>query len=331
MADDQYLSYEQVLQELQIDRSQLNRLIREGMLKEHMVEGQTRFSVEETANVKATLEKSPTVVDEGAGAPSRTEIMGEPGTELLEGEEAEGGVLREAPSRAAVERDTEILEEGEELELEEEGEEPPAVSESALETDLELEAAPAAAAEEPAKEDEDFFDFSGLDAGDLQLEEAEPEPEVGEPVVQEVEEEEEDIITDVLDLEPGEQVAEEDLLSEIMEIGEEEELAPVTADETEDLTAEITTLEEPTYEESALDEMLEPEHDVDFGAVGEDFEVPYAAPVVTGEGQVSGGWVLVLLLTVILMVLGGIFAVENGSHPDTVTGLTSWMPVGRGQ
>jgi len=41
--EDEYLTYEQVLQELQINRSQLNRLVRDGRIVEHVVEGETKF------------------------------------------------------------------------------------------------------------------------------------------------------------------------------------------------------------------------------------------------------------------------------------------------
>jgi len=319
MADEEYLSYEQVLQELQIDRSQLNRLIRDGLLKEQIIEGETRFAAADVAEVKTTLEKRPTVVDEGEPAPSRTDIIGEGEAETAE---RETDVLQEAPSREAVERDTEILVEGEELQLEEPGEEPPAVSDTALETDVEL--AATKAEQEAAEESDDFFDFT--EGEELQLEEPQAAPT--EPAAEEppAEEEEEEIITDILDLEAEEQVAEEDLLSEIMEIGEEEEPAEAPAGEdTEDLTAEITTLEEPTYEESALDEVLEEaEEEPGFALEEEAFEVPYAAPVVSAEAQVGGAWVAALVVTLILLVIGGIFAVENTFKPEFSTGLTSW-------
>jgi len=335
--EEQHLSFEQVLQELQIDRTQLNRLIREGVLKEQLVDGETKFSMSDTQAAKALIEKRPTVVQDGAEAPSRTDIVGaadetadarsskEPGTELLEEEtaERETDILQEAPSAAAVDRDTEVLDEGQELELEAPEEEAPATP-TALETELELE--PTAEAAEKEEAEEDFFDFSaGLEEGELQLEE--PEPIAGEAAIEEVPEEEEEIITDILDLESEEEVAEEDLLSEIMEIGEEEGI-PV-GDETEDLTAEITTMEEPTYEEGALDEVLDEEDEVDFGRLeGDEFEVPYAAPVAMGEGQVGGGWALLLVLTLIFMLLAGLFTVENAVSPDYSTGLTGWAPVG---
>ena len=92
--------------------------------------------------------------------------------------------------------------------------------------------------------------------------------------------------------------------------------------DTEDLTAEITTLEEPTYEDSELGEVLDVgdefgiEEEAD-EAVG--FDLPYAEPVPMAVGQVSGPWVAILFVTVIVMVIGLLFAVENGVNPDFST------------
>ncbi len=352
----QYWSYEQVLQELQVNRSQLNQLIREGRLREHVVEGETKFRLVEVQDVKKTLEKRPTVVETGTGVEEpTTDMLGEgaavssaePETEVLPGEggpSAEPGTdLLESPSESSVvERDTEILDEeeepvGEELGLEPpseseefELEEPlagvPAASDSALDTELDLVAGAPEAAEEPGEGD--FFDFS--ESSDFELEEPvteeEEEPELGlaEPAL----EEEEAIVTDILDLGVDEEVPEEDLLSEIMDIEEEQgDIMDATADDTEDLTAEITTLEEPTYEDSELGEVLDVgdefgiEEEAD-EAVG--FDLPYAEPVPMAVGQVSGPWVAILFVTVIVMVIGLLFLVENGVNPDFSTGLTGW-------
>jgi hypothetical protein len=337
--EDQYLSYEQALQELQIDRSHLNRLIREGLLKEQVVGGEGKFSLADVRRLKASLEKRPTVVEEEAGAKeSLTDLMGpgpgkpkEPKTELLEGVELEKAeretdVLKETPAQAAVERDTEILEE-KEFELEEPASTTRGASETALETELELKRAQeqAAAEAKPGKK-EDLFELAETPE-ELALELEEPAPAAAEKPAAKPPEEEE-IITDVLSLEKEEEVPEEDLLSEIMEIGEEEE-APrqeaAAGEETEDLTAEITTMEEPTYEESALDTVLEAEEEAPGAeAAAEEFEVPYAAPVVGAEVQVGGLWLAVLVLTLIIMVFAGLFVVENSFRPEFSTHLTSW-------
>ncbi len=317
MADETYLSYEQVLQELQIDRSQLNRLIREGLLEEQVVDGETKFAMSDMEKLKDTLEKRETIVEDGSTAPSRTEFV----EAEDEGEEITGEIVLETPSRADVERDTEILIEGEELELEgPEEEEPGPPSHTALETELELEPTSAPEPEEPEEKEEDFFDFSA------DLQEGEIELEGGGEVADE--EEEPEIVTDILDLDEEEEVAEEDLLSEIMEIGEEDEEAEmIPVDESEDLTAEITTLEEPTYEESALDEVLAGEGDVDFGveAPGEEFEVPYAAPVAASSAEVSGGWVAVLVGTLVIMLICGLIVMENSFNPGFSSGLLGWL------
>lgn len=338
MADEtEYMSYEQVLQELQINRSQLNQLIREGRLREHVVEGETKFRLVEVRDVRKTLEKRPTVVEAGRAEEPTTDVLEdeaavvskEPETEMLEEEEApsaerETDLLEETPAVAAVERDTEILEEGapaaeEELELEEPLAAEDEISESAFETELELKAAEAEAEESPAEDA--FFDFS---------EEDEFELEGAEPAVAEIEpEEEEEIVTDILDLGVEEEVPEEDLLSEIMDI--EEEQAEGVGDETDDLTAEITTLEEPTYEDSDLGEVLEVGEEFEVGeeaGEGEEFELAYAEPVAAPAEQMTGAWVAMLCLTVLFMVIAVLFVVENGFRPDFSTHLTGWAPFG---
>ncbi|MBA7704457.1 hypothetical protein ES703_113267 [subsurface metagenome] len=345
--EEEYLSYEQVLQELQIDRRQLNQLIRDGRLGEHVVEGETKFRLSEAEELKKALEKRPTVMEgeEAALEEVPTDVLeagevpptsAEPDTEILidEAGERETDLLEETPPRALVERETEILEEaaeevelegvggGEEIELEELLAEGPTASETALETDLELEVAPQPEAEEVVEED--FFDFG--EGGELKLEEpAGAALEV--PAVEE--EEDEEIVTDVLELGVEEEVPEEDLLSEIMEIEEEEAPEVPLGDETDDITAEITTMEEPTYEDTDLEEVLGVDEELEFGEgveEAEEFEVPYAAPV--AEAQVSGWVAGVLVLTLVLLIVAGLFVVENAFRPDFATHLTGWAPFG---
>jgi len=347
--DEQHLSYEQVLQELQVNRSQLNRFIREGRLTEHVMEGETKFRLAEVRDIKRNMEKSPTVMEEErAGEPATDLLEGpdeppskEPATELLEEEEEGEGepaaehetmVLDEGRPPGAAERDTEILEEEEgDLALELPDEDEASASATALETQLELERAAAAKAKESSEED--FFDFTEAleeDAIELEGPEAVEEAPAAAPEVEE-EPEEEGIVTDILELGAEEEVAEEDLLSEIMDI-EEEQATPgvLTAESTEDITAEITTLEEPTYEDSDLGAALEvPEEDLgpEFGAEAE-FAVPYAEPIGVGESRLSGGFVVLLVLTMIVMAVALLFVVENGSRPEFSTGLTGWARTG---
>ncbi|KPK65500.1 MAG: hypothetical protein AMK73_02760 [Planctomycetes bacterium SM23_32] len=337
--DEEYLSYEQVLQELKINRSQLNQLIREGRLREHLVEGETKFRQVEAQEVRKSLEKRPTVVEaEEAAEEPTTDILDEgepptsrePETEVLEGQptgEPETDLLEEELATPIGERDTEILEEGpvgEEFELEEAAEEvieplaaAPGPSETAMETELDLQA-PKAADEESSGEE--FFDFSG----DLGSDEFELEGPVREAPV----EEEEEIVTDILDLGGEEEVPEEDLLSEIMDIEEEQAGLFGETDETEDITAEITTMEEPTYEESELGGVLEGE-EAELGELeGEEFAVPYAEPLAGMEAEVGALPVVLLALSLLVMVIAALFVVENGVRPDFSTGLTSWAPFG---
>jgi hypothetical protein len=358
--DEQYLSYEQVLQELQINRSRLNQLIREGRLREHVIEGETKFRRVEADEVRKTLEKRPTVVEKEGEEPAtdlldeepvavskepETEFLGPeegpPETEILEvGAEppSDTDLLEEPLASALVERDTEILEAGapgeefelvggavgEDSDIQQALAEAPAASETAMETELDLDAV---AAQAPAEPEEDLFDFSEALTGE--------EFELGEgaPGAAPAEAEEEEIITDILDLGAAEEVPEEDLLSEIMEIQEEQETGlPVegTTEETEDLTAEITTLEEPTYEESELGEVLEAGEAVEFEEElpeGEEYIIPSPAPLRIAPEEVGGLWVALLLLTLVFMVIAMLFVVENAFHPEFSTPLTSWSRV----
>ncbi len=373
---DEYLSYEEVLQELQINRSQLNQLIREGRLREHVVSGETKFRRTEAEEVRKSLGKRPTVaegeqeeppteqLEEGEVPPARTpetalvgggpaespetivleegEEAGPPETIVLpeegegppetvalaEGQEPETDLLEEAGAGMGLDRDTEILEEGgaggEEFELEvEEGEEfelekplaeEPAPSETAMETELDLAAAGAETAEEG-----ELFDFTQeLAEEDFELQEGEGTEEA-------------EIITDVLDLGVEEEVAEEDLLSEIMDIEEEQAAGFEDIEEREEITAEITTLEEPTYEDSELGEVLEAAEGMEFAEEmpEEEFEVPYAAePVLGVEAPVGALPIVLLALTIVVMFIGALFLIENGYRPEFSTHLTGWNPFG---
>ena len=93
-------------------------------------------------------------------------------------------------------------------------------------------------------------------------------------------------------------------------------------------------MEEPTYEESDLDELLEAEEEVAPEAAEEEFpeaeafEAPYVAPVAGVEARVGALPVVLLFLTLIVLFLAGLFVVENGMPPSFSTHLTSWAPFG---
>jgi hypothetical protein len=343
MADEAYLSYEQVLQELQVNRSELNRLIRDGRLRDHVISGETKFRRVEVVDLKKALQKRPTMVADEDGAEPTTDVLlgglgsptdafmesavssvGEPETEVLEGEplERETDVLGGVPSPVQ-ERDTEVLEDedelelemptGEDLELDRPLAEATPLSESALETDLELKAVRGGAAEAEKDEDEDFFDFTeALEGEEFELEGA-------ESAAPALVEDEDEIVTDILSLDEevaGSEVSEEELLSEIMEI----EAAEEPEDETADITADITTMEEPTYEATELEDVLAGGAEDEFV---EEFEVPYGAPI-GAEGQVSKGMMIALLVSLIVLVVAGLFVVENGAAPEFTSSLTGW-------
>ncbi len=372
--NEQYLTYEQVLQELQVNRSQLNQLIREGRLREHLVDGETKFRLVEARDVKKVLGKRPTVMEEGEAKEPTTDVLEEgagakrkePKTEVIgdEGEKAEGErateLIEEEVAKPLRERDTELLEEelaGEDFGLEaevpeEEARKPLAdesgISETALDTELELKAT--GAAQKKEKESEEFFDF-GAEGQELELAESPaapakpkaPAPKAEAPAkpagaakpaaAPPKKEEEEEMVTDILSLGAEEEVPEEDLLSEIMDIDEEQAAAKRagTGDETEDVTAEITTIEEPTYEESGLGEVLEGEPGAaaeEAGAAPE-FEIPVGEPVAPAEASVGALPIVLLAISLAVMIFAGIFVIENAMRPDLATGLTSWVPVGK--
>jgi len=347
----EYLTYEQVLQELQINRSQLNQLIREGRLREHLVEGETKFRQVEARDVKKSLGKQPTVVEEGEAKEPTTDVLEEgvkakePKTEVL-GEKGPGErateLLEEELAKPLRERDTELLEEelaGAEFELEAgvEGHEArrplaqePAASETALDTELELKTVGG----QPKTEvrGEDFFDFTAGEKQELELAETPAGAQKARAPAKK--EEEEEMVTDIVSLGAEEEVPEEDLLSEIMDIDEEQAATQRAgkSEETEDITAEITTLEEPTYEESELGEVLEgaPQGaSEEEGGAAPEFELPVAEPVPAAEASVGLLPIILLAVSLGLMLFAGIFVVENAMRPDLATGLTSWVPVGK--
>ncbi len=353
MADEAYLSYEQVLQELQVNRSELNRLIRDGRLKDHVISGETKFRRIEVTDLKKTLQKRPTVMaEEGSGTEPTTDVLlaggkVEPETEVLEGKPVGEGtdvleatpvgegtdVLIERPS-GALERDTEVLDSEPELELEMPGEkamldkplsEATPLSESALETDLELQAVRGKPAQE---EEEDFFDFTdALKEDDFELEGAKAEeapkaqaPKAAAPAAAApTGEMTDELVGDILGMEEeaaGNQVSEEELLSEIMEIeGAESE------EDTADITADITTMEEPTYEATELEDVLSGGGEEE--AFGDEFAVPIPEHV-GPEAQATTGMVAMLVITLIILIVAGLFVMDNSTDPGYTGGLTTW-------
>jgi hypothetical protein len=349
MADEAYLSYEQVLQELQINRSELNRLIRDGRLKDHVISGETKFRRVEVADLKKALQKRPTVMAEEGGTEPTTDVLlagaaksTEPETEVLEGKPVSEGTDILVTPAGAVERDTEVLEEEPELELEMPGEgkaqldkplaEATPLSESALDTDLELQAMKA---KPEAAEEEDFFDFTDtLKEDEFELEGKETAkkeapaakapaakaPAAKAPAAAGAPPKADEVVGDILGLEEeaaGGQVSEEELLSEIMEIEGAEE----PEEETADITADITTMEEPTYEATELEDVLAGGKEEE--GFGEEFAVPIPEHV-GAEAQASAGMVALLVISLVILIVAGLFVVDNGGTPGFTGGATHW-------
>ncbi len=325
--EEQYLSFEEVLGQLGVDRDRLNGLIQAGRLTGRLVAGQTKYSLSEVTALKQDLSASPTMPGGAQQAPGEDEDI-----EVWAEEEPEFEL--EAPPGV------------EEAELARPLSGEATASESALETDLEietegveLEAAPEA--EQPAAEEEDVFDFSDaleadfqLEGDDVQLQDetlvAEPVEgvETAEEVPSLVEDEDEEIITAILETDTGE-IADDELLSEL--VGAEQEEIPVAEEvieevplaDDEEVTADLTPVEEEdaVFEPMDLDEELAVVEPLE-----EEFEPQYEAPLVAVE-ESAGAWpTVVLILALLVLALGGIFMIENGSRPEFTTHLTSWLP-----
>jgi hypothetical protein len=347
MAADEFLTYEQVLQELQTNRGQLNQFVRSGRLKQHVVSGQTRFKRADVAELRGALEKEPTVMeewDDDEPIDGETVLLDEGETSILDDEDTS---MSEEPETGVLDEDAFVGEETAMLEDSDLGSEPDTVlleaeteagdfdveeapsaskpSDSALETELDLKIFAGDEDEPGTEDDEDFFDFSG-DLEDVEFELEAPPAAPSESSSQELVLDDEDIHTEILDLGGDDGLAEEDLLSEILSIDDEpgQDAGIDSLSDLADITAEITTLEEPTYEESDLDELLEVEDDEDIEefdeafAVGADIEVP-AGRYVEAPSAVGMGTVMLLILTLIVMAIGALFSVENAVHPDYST------------
>ena len=200
--------------------------------------------------------------------------------------------------------------------------------------------------------DEDLFDFAEeLDSeligdSDLETEAVEPVAEAGL--------EESDMITEVVnvgDLDAGE----EDILGGIIEDvgselaaeveatgeptgedtmgldGSEDVTAEITGmeddtsdtDAGEELTGEITEAEEDAFGDQELEEILAGDEGFQADTEAEEFEVPYGAPVAAQPQAPVATWIVaVLVLTFVVLVIGALFAVENASSPQYGTSIT---------
>ncbi len=363
MADEAYLSYEQVLQELQINRSELNRLIRDGRLKDHVISGETKFRRIEVTDLKkiapeashrhgrrghrrgadhgrpagrcwegpSPRPRSWRVRDGGPGS----EPVGE-ATDVLEATPVGEGtdVLIERPSEAQ-ERDTEVLEEEPELELELPGDqamelekplaEATPLSESALETDLELQAV---RGKQPQEEEEDFFDFTdALKEDDFELEgaQAEEAPSAAGPAGRGTGRPDGRDDGRAGRRHPGHGGGgrrQPGLRGGAAQRDHGDRGRRGSEEDTADITADITTMEEPTYEATELEDVL---------AGGGEEERPSATSSRCRSPSTSAprrrrpaGWWRMLVITLVILIVAGLFVMDNSTDPGYTGGLTSW-------
>jgi len=295
-----FVGYDEVLQELQLNRTELDELVEADSLTEYLFGGESRF---ELAQVQALgRERQPTGVERApTGVEKRpTGVEKEPTDFVIK----------------AAEEAEQVVEEEEELP-----------------TELAIEEA------QPIEEEEEaLFDFSEELAAEGP-EEAQPfeEEEAAEAVeIAEGERAEDDLLGDLIG-DVGAETA--DLQAAAGEPMEDEEIEPIeegitdelTREETlgisptEDVTAEITQVEEETFQGEDLDQILEAEEEIPAAAGEEEaFEVPYGAPVaVEAEAPMPPWAVVVLAASVVLLIIAALYAIENASSPDFSTGFTN--------
>jgi len=352
-----FIGYEETLQELQINRDELRTLVERGSLFEYRFGDKAKYNLNEVRQLESSPEKRPTVMttaeseqresEEGAEDVPQLDLekAAEPEpedeeffdfTEELMGE-SEAAPVQEAPvtegaeafvTEGTIELEVELPEEGigeeaaadeaiaEFFETEERTEREAALEEEAISELLEEELS-----EKPISEAESLMEeLSSEPAGET----AEPRGEMAPGMP----EEEEEMVTEILQL-SGEEDEEEDLLGDILEMGQEEEetgaveeTAEPTGDitdevpTTDDLTAEITELAEETYAADELEEAFADEEEVPLAEIAEEIEVP-RGEVVMGEPAVLIGtpMALVLLITLIILAFGALFAIENAGNP----------------
>lgn len=199
--------------------------------------------------------------------------------------------------------------------------------------------------------DDDLFDFAEeLDSELIGGSDLETEAEAIQDVA-ETDLEESDMITEVVnvgDLDAGEEdilggIIEDvgsDLAPEVEATGEptgedtlgmdsgEDITAEITGveddiDTGEELTGEITDSEEEAFADQELEEILAGDEGFQADTEAEEFEVPYGAPVAAQPEAPVATWIVaVLVLAFVVLVIGALFAVENASSPQYGTSIT---------
>jgi len=318
-----FLDYEEVMQELQLSKGELDSLVGTGRLTQYAFGAGRRFMREDAEAIAAQktptgMEKRPT--DRPGKAPTAVEEM-------------PAGAKPAKPAKAG----TDLEKEGTKLEVHAGAK----GFEADTQPELEIPAPTEAAQEEPGTEGSEFEERLDTVFAEEVAEEEEAPP---------LEEPEAEIITDVLEL-GEEEGAEEDLLGDIIEdVGVEAKEEPLEestregmitdqitadleavgeetagADTGEDMTAEITKLEEETFEDEGLDGVLTAAEEEGAAAEEAGFEVP-SAVVPAREEPVGTAAMVLLILVIVMQLVAGVFAMANAANPDWGTALTSWNP-----
>ena len=348
-APENFLDRDEIMQELQLNKSELDELVKAARLIEYNFGAGARFSAKEVDDFlkqkKPTgLEKKPTTQvserpTEVEKQPTKLEEVASEDIELFHTRPTT--VEGEAKPPTTVARDELARKRPTSIEEKPVQKRPTTFEEvegkKKAPTIEELATAPEKAAT--------TFDFSEELETELKTESRQEGEEAAKGPGAEAPEAE--IITDMLEL--GEESAEEDLLGDIIEDvggevmtaekkpeplelgGTEDVTAELTGESTvgaetsEDVTAEITQLEEETLggEEEELSDFLTP--GAEGTAAGEEF--PFAPTVAPAAETPVGGLMIALLIAIVVVqIVAGMFAMDNAVSPKESSTLTSWNP-----
>ena len=290
-----FVSADEVMRRLGIDREELDNLIEGGGLTVYAQNGKEAFDDSEVVSLKKSSRFAPEAeiakaLPEDEGISLGETVVDDAGLGLGETVLDEEGDLFDF----ADELDTELVAEsapGAETETEEAAE--PVEEEELEESDMITEVVDVG---KLGEEDEDIL-------GDI-IEDVETGPAPVEAAGRE----------DAFDMETSQEPT-----GDITDLGEETE--DTMAGGEDEPTAEATE-EEAAFGEEELEEILTGEEefmpDEEAG-----FEVPYGAPVTTPAEASVPAWVaVVLVLALLVQVLGALFVIENGVSPRHNTPLT---------
>jgi len=368
-----YMGYDEALQELQSSRTELDKMISDGKLKPYREGEDIKFRVGDIEGLKQAMEKKPTMMEgkggEGIFMMEEAEDVGLDSklmdAEALKKEGTEQEETKEAPAEAMAEGARKDSDQTSVIPVAASADESGIEEESIFdfgEEDLDLQSS-----------DSSVVDIK-VDAGEQATPGAVTPPEmveIGDGLGLDIEESDEliqieddgissseilpldeessdvssadsDIMTDVLRV-GDEESSQDDILGDLMDLEDSEAGTEAASDqitaagigETAEVTADITQLDDETYEGTDLSEVLGAEEEaaeaigeqLGEGESAEEFAPgAYMAPVAYAQpmAMISGGMVVVMILATIIMFLSGLFVIDQLVSPDYSSGLTKW-------